>query len=119
MNKQDIIRLEHLLSKNIETFLGKGGQLVCGTFGNRINECCAITATTGSVRGPLHSNLSHKIGLDVHEHEMWCIIHGFDNNAMEDAIEYYPCENNKDLWQVGQNLRSKYLPCPPKRLQNA
>lgn len=107
MIKQDIVKLKDILDKNIEAFLAGGGRLTAGSFGNGNDLCCAITATTRAA--PKLEALSNLLGTKVSQDEMFCIANGFDNVVLAFALYDHPCEGDKELYQVGQSLRKKYM----------
>lgn len=111
MIKQDIIKLEDILSRGIEKFVADGGKLITNSFGNECDQCCAISATTDlrSREGPREDALSQLLGVEVSREQMFCIACGFDGNSRGSTVMDYRCESADDLYQVGLNLRNKYL----------
>lgn len=122
---EKIVALEALVEKHIESFLARGGKLICRSFGDGERAACALTTISwdlckvsfncvvDTLKRTEVSFLFDATGYHFFCTECWAFIFGFDGRKQTDSSH---SEQNPAFYDLGLKLREKYHPVHPENL---
>lgn len=106
MTPENLAKFTYLVTKAIETHVANGGTLQHGGFGFVGGPMCPLSCVMGEEKDeknePYCDTVARVAGFPFPESEMWEFITGFDASKPE--------ASGHPLYQLGAQLRAKYLP---------
>lgn len=112
MNKRKVNKLRTVIIKACDAHIAAGGKIIDGQFTNyNENAYCPIGVVANSRMGwnwP-ETNIALKLDFDFTNQVIWSFIHGFDGIRFNTGI------NDRNLFDLGRELRKRYLTSKKRR----